>query len=82
MEYIWCPVCRSEPERGPQWQCLPVCGMEWDTFDTAGICPACGECFEYTQCNVCGEFSPHPDWYHSRDPRETAAREKALVKVD
>ena len=33
MEYIWCPVCRSEPERGPQWQCLPVCGMSSNRHD-------------------------------------------------
>ena len=61
---IYCPKCKWVPPRVALWECLEVCGCLFDTFETGGVCPACQEKFEYTQCIMCGQFSPHRDWYH------------------
>jgi predicted amidophosphoribosyltransferase len=62
---IYCPKCKWMPDAFSLWACLPVCGNEWNTFSTGGVCPKCGESFEQTQCLKCWQFSPHKDWYHS-----------------
>ena len=55
--------------------CLPACGTQWNTFDTGGVCPTCGEVFEYTQCLRCALLSPHKAWYHYPDGEQTAQQQ-------
>jgi hypothetical protein len=58
---IRCPRCAWEPGRYDLWTCL--CHHVWNTFDTGGLCPACGQQWSETQCPRCKEWSPHADWY-------------------
>lgn len=62
---IRCPGCKYRPHRRDQWLC--DCGHEWNTFDTRGLCPACGKQWTETCCPRCGEWSPHDDWYAPAD---------------
>ena len=65
---IECPKCQWEPDGGAYWQCN--CGHVWNTFDTAGRCPACSYQWKHTCCPTfigCGRFSPHIDWYKDLD---------------
>ncbi|MEM8906980.1 MAG: hypothetical protein AAGD05_03965 [Bacteroidota bacterium] len=65
---IECPKCQWEPDGGAHWQC--TCGHVWNTFDTAGRCPACGFQWKETWCPSvlgCGRCSPHLDWYKNLD---------------
>jgi hypothetical protein len=65
MMYVACPKCDWHPRQSDQWSC--ACGHVWHTFETRGICPACGRIYEYTQCSAeygCGQWSDHEDWYH------------------
>jgi hypothetical protein len=39
------------------------CFHEWHTFDTGGVCPACGRLWVKTQCLRCTEWSLHVEWY-------------------
>lgn len=59
---IRCPKCGWQPGSGDLWMCR--CGCVWHTFDTGGRCPDCGRRWHKTQCLLCGEWSPHKDWYH------------------
>ena len=61
---IYCPKCRWEPRDWDIWVCQPSCGHEWNTFDTGGVCPSCSHVWDQTQCPMCGQWSPHLDWYH------------------
>ncbi len=56
-----CPRCAWEPKASDAWSC--VCFCVWNTFQTAGVCPACGRYWHETQCHRCGEWSPHLAWY-------------------
>ena len=58
---IRCPRCAWEPGRDDRWMCS--CLHVWNTFDTRGVCPACGHEWSETQCLRCGEWSKHDDWY-------------------
>lgn len=58
---IRCPRCGWEPGRDDLWMC--TCLHAWNTFDTAGVCPACSRRWTETQCLRCGEWSPHVRWY-------------------
>jgi hypothetical protein len=58
---IACPRCRYSPKSTDRWNCR--CGHRWNTFDTGGVCPACSYEWKETACAVCGELSPHKDWY-------------------
>jgi hypothetical protein len=58
---IRCPRCAWEPDRHDLWTC--VCLHSWNTFDTEGLCPACGRQWAETQCQRCKEWSPHAEWY-------------------
>ena len=58
---IRCPQCDWEPGRHDLWQC--ICLHRWNTFETRGVCPACGLEWPETQCRRCGRWSPHDDWY-------------------
>lgn len=60
---IRCPKCRWEPSRDDQWQCS--CLHLWNTFETRGVCPACGRKWADTQCPRCILWSPHEDWYEA-----------------
>lgn len=62
---IRCPKCGWSPGPGDQWMCR--CGCGWNTFETGGKCPECGRQWHLTQCLLCGEWSPHDDWY-AEDP--------------
>ena len=58
---IRCPRCGWEPGRHDQWMCS--CFHVWNTFDTRGVCPACGREWQETQCRRCSAWSRHEDWY-------------------
>jgi len=58
---IRCPRCGFEPRATDLWQC--ACAHAWNTFETTGLCPACGKQWNDTQCLRCGEWSRHRDWY-------------------
>jgi predicted amidophosphoribosyltransferase len=62
---IRCPQCAWRPRAQDRWSCL--CGHCWNTFDTGGRCPACGERWDHTQCLSCHRWSPHHDWYARPD---------------
>jgi hypothetical protein len=61
LSHVACPRCRFSPRSTDRWYCK--CGHRWNTFDTRGRCPACGYQWKETACLVCGEASPHADWY-------------------
>jgi hypothetical protein len=61
LSHVVCPRCRLSPKSTDRWCC--DCGNQWNTFDTRGLCPACGHQWKETACPACGEMSPHPDWY-------------------
>jgi hypothetical protein len=63
---IRCPQCRWQPGRGDRWSC--DCSHTWNTFDTRGVCPACGRVWTETQCPRCLEWSRHDDWYEHGGP--------------
>jgi hypothetical protein len=56
---VRCPRCAWEPGRDDLWSCL--CLPSWNTFDTGGLCPACGRQWIETQCLRRREWSPHAD---------------------
>jgi hypothetical protein len=58
---IRCPHCQWQPGREARWSCS--CLHEWHTFDTGGVCPACGRVWADTQCLRCEQWSPHLAWY-------------------
>jgi len=62
---IRCPRCRWQPRAYSRWSCR--CGHVWNTFDTAGLCPACGYQWLWTACPACHVWSPHRDWYEDPD---------------
>ncbi len=64
---IRCPHCAWAPRSGDRWMCM--CGHSWNTFDTRGRCPSCGQQWLDTQCLSCGAWSPHEDWYFD-EPEE------------
>lgn len=47
---IHCPLCGWLPRKIDKWSC--ICGNEWNTFDTGGICPACLHQWNETQCPI------------------------------
>ena len=58
---ILCPRCEWQPQQSSRWSCL--CRCEWNTFDTAGVCPQCGRAWTDTQCLACHGWSRHRLWY-------------------
>lgn len=58
---IRCPRCNQSPSPEDRWLCK--CGHRWNTFETRGLCPGCNYQWEITACLVCGESSPHAEWY-------------------
>jgi predicted RNA-binding Zn-ribbon protein involved in translation (DUF1610 family) len=58
---IRCPRCGWEPGRHDRWMC--TCFHVWNTFETGGVCPACGRAWRETQCLRCHEWSLHAEWY-------------------
>ena len=58
---IRCPRCGYEPSGSDRWFC--TCLHSWNTFDTHGVCPACGRAWEQTCCPRCAVWSPHAEWY-------------------
>lgn len=80
---ICCPKCSWEPHAGARWAC--TCGHEWNTFDTAALCPACNKQWTHTQClsaaGDCYAMSPHLDWYRGLDKwLDTALRQVRTTK--
>ena len=63
---IQCPHCHKPPPDEDRWKC--TCGTVWNTFETQGCCPNCGQHWGQTECLVCRKVSPHLDWY---SPSET-----------
>ncbi len=77
---IACPACEWQPDGEAYWRCS--CGFNWNTFDTAGKCPACKKQWEITYCPGCGKTTPHKEWYHDKSmPLEnTDSPEKIVLK--
>ena len=71
---IFCPKCKWRPNPASRWTCKPACGNSWNTFETGGICPACGHAWAETQCLKCHQFSPHQEWYHETTGGGPAAK--------
>ena len=63
---IQCPLCGWSPGKENVWSCN--CGHTWNTFDTRGVCPACRHQWTETQCQSCGQVSPHSQWYVEPKP--------------
>ena len=74
---IACPRCAWEPTATSKWIC--DCRHVWNTFDTAGRCPACGRVHRTTQCLACRATSPHHDWYHGLPSVDALVEEAADV---
>lgn len=73
---IRCPLCKWRPKASSLWYCgdcwhperfMDGCGMEWNTFDTRGLCPGCGHQWRWTSCLSCWEWTLHEDWYAGED---------------
>jgi hypothetical protein len=64
---IVCPKCGWVHDGQAHWQCHVFCLHVWNTFSTAGICPACSFKWEQTQCPQCEAWSNHLDWYITLD---------------
>jgi len=60
---IRCPRCGWQPARSDRWMCSPGCGHLWNTFETRGVCPACGKRWIHTACLACTAWSLHELWY-------------------
>ena len=45
-----------------RWEC--TCHYVWNTFDSGGQCPGCGNIWYDTICLACDLWSPHAEWYH------------------
>lgn len=60
---IRCPLCEWRPCKADRWVCATDCLHRWNTFDTAGLCPACTRQWNETACLRCWGWSPHRDWY-------------------
>jgi hypothetical protein len=73
---IYCPVCAWEPSASSRWVCHDACGHMWNTFDTCGVCPKCGEVWQVTQCHRCRLASPHLDWYHDGPPADLSLKHR------
>ena len=58
---IRCPRCGWQPRADDRWQC--ECGCVWNTFETRGRCPDCGQRWKDTQCFACERWSAHESWY-------------------
>lgn len=58
---IRCPQCLWQPRAHSRWAC--TCGHLWNTFDTAGKCPACEHQWTDTACPKCKQWSRHEAWY-------------------
>jgi Zn-dependent protease len=56
-----CPACKTPPPVGDIWKCSQ-CGRAFDTFQTGGVCPACGAQFSETRCMECGAAHPFSQW--------------------
>jgi Zn-dependent protease len=56
-----CPSCKAAPPIGDVWGC-GSCGNRFDTFQSKGVCPACGAQFPATRCLECGEAHPIGEW--------------------
>lgn len=56
-----CPSCKAAPPIGDIWGCAQ-CGHRFDTFQSRGVCPACGAQFPATRCMECGAAHPISEW--------------------
>ncbi len=66
-----CPMCRQHPPEIPIWRC--PCGATFDTFQTAGVCPGCGQGFFTTACPFCQQSTPLGLWYPQAAQAATVA---------
>ncbi len=56
-----CPSCQAHPLEGSFWNC-GKCGITFDTFETAGVCPGCGLGYDTTTCPECRRGAPLAQW--------------------
>ncbi|HVV55841.1 MAG TPA: hypothetical protein VHC47_10970 [Mucilaginibacter sp.] len=73
--HISCPKCGWKPDGGIYWMCS-VCKTKWNTFETRGRCPGCGQVYEETRCprnRGCGQVSNHADWYREIEMPKTGS---------
>ena len=80
---IYCPKCEWESQPSSRWWCgtrTGGCGCEWNTFDTAGVCPDCGRVWEETACLACRRMSAHRAWYHEFVTEASEVAQEAFVQ--
>jgi len=56
-----CPDCHNSPPAGNYWRCNH-CGVTFDLFLTAGVCPGCQKQFQRSNCLDCGTLHSLPEW--------------------
>jgi len=60
-----CPACGASPPKGDFWLCSN-CQTRFDTFQTLGTCPRCGDSFPITTCPACGATHRMTEWQTRR----------------
>ncbi|NJC25667.1 hypothetical protein [Neolewinella antarctica] len=84
---IACPNCKWTPDGRAHWYC-ERCNHNWDTFETAAVCPSCKHAHTHTSCvpdaGGCTTSSRHEDWYGGLDEwlAEQLERIRERVKAD
>jgi Zn-dependent protease len=56
-----CPSCRTAPLLGENWRCA-LCGLNFDTFESRGVCPHCAAQYPTTMCGDCGKSHSMDEW--------------------
>ena len=59
-----CPACGWIPFALDVWKCKE-CGLVWDSFSTAGVCPRCNHKHEETVCVRCRRSFPNGQWQNN-----------------
>ncbi|MGA2340464.1 MAG: site-2 protease family protein [Terracidiphilus sp.] len=67
-----CPDCGAKPPVGPLWKCAQ-CSRNFDTFESAAVCPYCGAQFPNTTCGECQERHPISEWAAAANSKPAAA---------
>jgi Zn-dependent protease len=75
-----CPACGTPPVAGKFWRC-GKCNTVFDTFETGGTCPGCGNPFPTTECGNCRQRSPISLWHQAPVYANTAAVGPGMIQT-